>query len=46
MELVKMPGGKWGMRGADGKVEPLPPDARIETVDGKPLPVATAEPRP
>lgn len=46
VELVQLPGGKWGVRGPDGKVEPLPPDARIRTVDGKPLPVATAEPRP
>ena len=37
VELVPLPGG-WGVRGADGKVERLPPGAEVRMADGKPLP--------
>lgn len=46
VELVPMAGGGWGVRGADGKVEPLPPGAEVRTLDGKPLPRAAEEGRP
>jgi hypothetical protein len=38
VELVPIAGGGFGVRGADGKVEPLPPGAEVRTLDGKPLP--------
>lgn len=38
VQLVRMPDGRWGMRGADGTVEPIPPGAEVRTVDGSPLP--------
>jgi hypothetical protein len=46
VELVPMAGGVWGMRTADGKVEPIPAGAQVRTLDGKPLPPVPAEARP
>jgi hypothetical protein len=46
VELVPMAGGGFGVRGADGKVEPLPPGAEVRTLDGKPLPPNAGEARP
>jgi hypothetical protein len=46
VELVPLAGGGWGVRGADGKVEPLPPGAEVRTLDGKPLPPNAGEGRP
>lgn len=33
-ELVELPGGGWGLRGEDGRVEPIPAGAEIRTMDG------------
>jgi hypothetical protein len=46
VELVPIAGGGFGVRGADGKVEPIPPDAEVRTLDGKPLPPSAGEGRP
>jgi hypothetical protein len=45
VELVPVQGGGWGVRRADGSVEPLPAGAQVRTADGAPLP-APAEARP
>jgi hypothetical protein len=37
VQLVPLAEGGWGMRGADGKVEPIPAGAEIRDLDGKPL---------
>jgi anti-sigma factor ChrR (cupin superfamily) len=46
VELVPMAGGVWGMRTADGKVEPIPAGAQVRSLDGQPLPPVPAEARP